>query len=366
MAALTDLAAHELGAAIAAGEVSCREVMQAFLDRIAALNPRHNAIVSLRDGDELLLEADRLRPRAGAQRRRRRAAAVPLRPAAGGQGHGADGRHPQHLGLAAVQGLRARRRFAPGAADEGGRLHRHRQDQHAGVRPRLAHLQRGVRRDPQRLRSDPLGRRQQRRRRGRDRDADAARGRRQRLDGKPAQPGGLEQRVRLSPEPGPGAELAGAGRLGQPLRHRRADGEERPRPRPDARRAGRLRRAGAALARHRGRRSPRGSRRAPTRPRRQLRIGWLGDLDGHLAMEDGILDICAAGLSPARGRGLQSSSRPRSALRPSGCGTPGSSGAGGSSTAGSRRTWPSRRTAPGSSPRRSGSTTTAPSSAPRR
>src|SRR5204862_395706 len=56
---LTDLAAHELGAAIAAGDASCRDVMQAFLDRIAALNPRHNAIVSLRDGDELLLEADR-------------------------------------------------------------------------------------------------------------------------------------------------------------------------------------------------------------------------------------------------------------------------------------------------------------------
>jgi amidase len=60
MAVLTDLAAHELAAAIAAGEASCREVMQAFLDRIAVLNPRHNAIVSLRDGDELLLEADRL------------------------------------------------------------------------------------------------------------------------------------------------------------------------------------------------------------------------------------------------------------------------------------------------------------------
>ena len=60
MAVLTDLAAHELAAAIAAREASCREVMQAFLDRIAALNPRHNAIVSLRDGDELLLEADRL------------------------------------------------------------------------------------------------------------------------------------------------------------------------------------------------------------------------------------------------------------------------------------------------------------------
>ena len=59
MAGLTDLAAHELAGAIAAGELSCREVMQAFLDRIAELNPRHNAIVSLRDGDELLLEADR-------------------------------------------------------------------------------------------------------------------------------------------------------------------------------------------------------------------------------------------------------------------------------------------------------------------
>jgi hypothetical protein len=59
MSELTDLAAHELGAAIGAGDASCRDVMQAFLDRIAALNPRHNAIVSLRDGDELLLEADR-------------------------------------------------------------------------------------------------------------------------------------------------------------------------------------------------------------------------------------------------------------------------------------------------------------------
>ncbi|MEP7303053.1 MAG: amidase [Caldimonas sp.] len=59
MAAITDLAAHALASAIHARELSCREVMQAFLDRIAALNPRHNAIVSLRDGDALLGEADR-------------------------------------------------------------------------------------------------------------------------------------------------------------------------------------------------------------------------------------------------------------------------------------------------------------------
>ena len=81
-------------------------------------------------------------------------------------------------------------------------------------------------------------------------------------------------------------------------------------------------------------------------------------------MEDGILDVCAAGLVPARGRGLQRRAdrarlRARAALgrlaqvalvdrlRPD-LAAPGRS----------------RRTAPGSSPRRSGSTTTAPGSAP--
>jgi amidase len=59
MSGVTDLAAHELAAAIGAGKASCREVMQAYLARIATLNPRHNAIVSLRDEDELLREADR-------------------------------------------------------------------------------------------------------------------------------------------------------------------------------------------------------------------------------------------------------------------------------------------------------------------
>lgn len=40
-------------------ELSCREVMQAFLARIARLNPRFNAIVALRDEAALLAEADR-------------------------------------------------------------------------------------------------------------------------------------------------------------------------------------------------------------------------------------------------------------------------------------------------------------------
>jgi amidase len=59
MSTLTDLPAHELATAIGTGDVSCREVMAAFLDRIEAVNPIHNAIVSLRDGDELLQEAER-------------------------------------------------------------------------------------------------------------------------------------------------------------------------------------------------------------------------------------------------------------------------------------------------------------------
>ena len=55
---ITELGASALSAEIRSRRVSCREVMQAFLARIAALNPVHNAIVSLRDGDALLREAD--------------------------------------------------------------------------------------------------------------------------------------------------------------------------------------------------------------------------------------------------------------------------------------------------------------------
>ncbi|HEX7890712.1 MAG TPA: amidase [Ramlibacter sp.] len=56
--ALLALDATSLSRRIAAREVSCRELMRASLDRIAALNPTWNAIVSLRDPRELLAEAD--------------------------------------------------------------------------------------------------------------------------------------------------------------------------------------------------------------------------------------------------------------------------------------------------------------------
>jgi amidase len=55
---ITDLDAHALCAAIHTSQVSCREVMAATLDRIDALNPRYNAIVNLADRDALLRQAD--------------------------------------------------------------------------------------------------------------------------------------------------------------------------------------------------------------------------------------------------------------------------------------------------------------------
>jgi amidase len=52
------LSAVDLAAAIRERRLSVRKVMTAFLDRIEALNPKVNAIVSLRDRAELLVEAD--------------------------------------------------------------------------------------------------------------------------------------------------------------------------------------------------------------------------------------------------------------------------------------------------------------------
>ncbi|MBI6944264.1 amidase [Pseudomonas putida] len=52
------LDAHGLSQAIHARQVSCREVMQAYLGHIERFNPLVNALVSLRDGEVLLGEAD--------------------------------------------------------------------------------------------------------------------------------------------------------------------------------------------------------------------------------------------------------------------------------------------------------------------
>ena len=49
--------ARGLGAAIASRKLSCVEVMNAYLDHIAALNPKVNAIVALQDREGLLAQA---------------------------------------------------------------------------------------------------------------------------------------------------------------------------------------------------------------------------------------------------------------------------------------------------------------------
>jgi amidase len=56
--AITRLDAQALSAAIHSKQVSCREVMQAYLQCIAEQNPVHNAIVSLQDAEGLLAQAD--------------------------------------------------------------------------------------------------------------------------------------------------------------------------------------------------------------------------------------------------------------------------------------------------------------------
>ncbi len=55
---LTRMSGKALSQAIHRREVSCREVMQAFLAQIAKHNPAHNAIVNLQDADQLLRQAD--------------------------------------------------------------------------------------------------------------------------------------------------------------------------------------------------------------------------------------------------------------------------------------------------------------------
>ena len=54
---LTDLSASDLSLAIKSKQASCVEVMQAYLDRIHRYNPVYNAIVSMVDDDVLLKQA---------------------------------------------------------------------------------------------------------------------------------------------------------------------------------------------------------------------------------------------------------------------------------------------------------------------
>ena len=93
----TDLDAHALSCAIHARELSCVEVMQAYLARIHRVNPRFNAIVNLADDDTLLAQAAQCDIESGARRQPR----LDAWHAAGDQGRGKRHRLPHHLRHAA-------------------------------------------------------------------------------------------------------------------------------------------------------------------------------------------------------------------------------------------------------------------------
>ena len=126
------------------------------------------------------------RRRPGARRGRRGRPAA--RPPARVQGH-PRGRGVAHdLRLDPVRRPRPRRRRAPRRAGPPGRRGRDRQDERAGVRGRVAHVQQGLRHHPQPGRPVPLGRRVQRGSGVRAGRGHGAPGRRLRHGGLAAQP----------------------------------------------------------------------------------------------------------------------------------------------------------------------------------
>ena len=223
-------------------ELSAVEVMRAFLAQIERVNPHVNAIVTLRPPEELLAEA----------------AAADRKLAAGELAGPLHGLPIAIKDLSLTRGLRTTfgstlyRDFVP-TSDElyvdaaaPRRRHRHRQDEHAGVRRGLADVQRAVRRDAQPVRPDEDLRRQQRRRGRRARLRHAAARRRHRSRRLAAQSRELLQRRRLQAVAGARAATQCARR--RHARRARPDGAQRRRSRAAAVRHGRPRRARSAVA----------------------------------------------------------------------------------------------------------------------
>ncbi len=151
---LVELTAVEQRRLIGTKAVSARELLDAHLARVEAVNPATNAIVAL---DPDVGRASRV----GCRRchRQGRGPRSVGRSRDGAQGSRGDGGLPDVVRLALVRG----RSPASGGRsdrgpDEGGRSGGDRQDQHSRVRCRVAHVQRGLRGD-----SQPVGARAQRR-----------------------------------------------------------------------------------------------------------------------------------------------------------------------------------------------------------
>ena len=223
-----DSTARDMALAIRAKHISARELLDLHLARIAERNPQLNAIVSL----------DEERARQGAAEAdeataRGRPGRIAARAAARLQGH------PRRRGLAddvrltPVRRPRPRRGRPPRRADPPGRGGHDRQDQRAGVRGRVPHVQQGLRDHPQPRRPHPLCRRLVRGSGLCSGVRDGAAGRRFRHGRVAAQPRELLRSGRAAADDRPGAGLADRQLLEQPL-HRRPDGPQRRGPRAAA------------------------------------------------------------------------------------------------------------------------------------
>ena len=109
--------AREMAAAVAAKEISARELLDLHLKRIEETNPAVNAVVSL-DEERARAQAPRRPTRRLAARRAGRGAA---RAAVRVQGHPRGRRLADHVRVAAARGLRAAARRADRRADPGAR-----------------------------------------------------------------------------------------------------------------------------------------------------------------------------------------------------------------------------------------------------
>ena len=144
MADLTTLPAREVIGLLRRREVSPLELIDASLARIEAVGARVNAVPTI-CAERARARARRLTDMAPPEQDRgcaRRAAGADQGP---GRGRG----RSHHDGLADLRGPRPGFLGLAGGADRGCRRDRARQDQHARVRGRRQHVQRGVRGHPQ-------------------------------------------------------------------------------------------------------------------------------------------------------------------------------------------------------------------------